>query len=420
MTHQDDRELDALRLLLRASHLMAPDDLPALVSEVGRRLGAEGGVLFLVDYDQVVLVPLAETDAASPAQAVGEPIAMEGTLAGRAYSDVVQHTGTAATGPLLWTPVLDGTERVGVLRLDFPVGAQLDLELRDACLDVAGLLAQMVVSRSLYGDTIERARRRERMTVPAELQWQLLPPLTYVSPRVAIAGILVPTAEVAGDSFDYALNGDTAHVAVFDGMGHGLEAALLAAVAISALRNARRGRLDLPTTVRTIDAAIASHFSAGKFVTGVIGQLDVVSGRWRWTNCGHPAALLVRDGRVVKTLDSQVGVPLGLGQQGDPPPVSEERLEPGDRLLLYTDGVTEARGADGHFFGLDRLVELLTKELAAGRPVAETLRRLNLAILDHQHGALQDDATTVIVEWLSDAPDRIAGAQTRRRPVPGR
>ena len=411
---QDDRGLDALRLLLRTSHLMAPDDLPALVSEASRRVGADRGVLFLVDYDQVVLVPLTQTDASSPGQSVAEPIAIEGTLAGRVYSDVVQHTGTVGDGTTLWTPLLDGTERVGVFRLDFPAETRLDAELRDACLDVAALLAEMVVSRSLYGDTIERTRRRAPMTVPAELQWQLLPPLTYVSPRVAIAGILAPTAEVAGDSFDYAINGDTAHVAVFDAMGHGLEAALLAAVAVSALRNARRGRLDLPATVRTIDAAIASHFSAGKFVTGVIGELDIVSGRWRWTTCGHPAALLVRDGRVVKTLDSQVGVPLGLGHQDDPLPVTEERLEPGDRLLLYTDGVTEARDTEGRFFGTDRLVEFLTKELAAGRPVAETLRRLNLAILDHQHGALQDDATTVIVEWLSDAPQRMAGALPSR------
>ena len=404
--------MDALRLLLRKSHLMTLDDLPALAVEAGRQLGADDGALFLVDYDQVMLVPLVETDATAQCRARSGPIAIKGTLAGRAYSDVVQHTAKIEAGTTLWTPVLDGTERIGVLRLDFPAGMRVDGELRDACLDVVALLAEMVVTRSLYGDVVERTRRRIPKTIPAELQWQLLPPLTYVSPRVAIAGILAPTAEVAGDSFDYAHNGDTAHVAVFDAMGHGLEAALLAAVAISALRNARRGQLDLPATVRTIDAAIAAGFPVGKFVTGIIGQLNVATGWWRWTTCGHPPALLVRDGRVVKTLDTHIGIPLGLGHRGDPPAVGEERLEPGDRLLLYTDGVTEARDTDGHFFGTDRLVEFLTKEMAAGRPVAETLRRLNLAILDHQQGTLQDDATTVIVEWLSDEPQRIAGTMS--------
>jgi serine phosphatase RsbU (regulator of sigma subunit) len=88
------------------------------------------------------------------------------------------------------------------------------------------------------------------------------------------------------------------------------------------------------------------------------------------------------------------------------PEAGTERLEPGDRLVLYTDGVTEARDEDGGFFGVERLVDFLTKQTAAGRPAAETLRRLNLAILEHQVDVLQDDATTVLVEWLTDEPDR--------------
>ena len=120
---------------------------------------------------------------------------------------------------------------------------------------------------------------------------------------------------------------------------------------------------------------------------------------WRWVNAGHPAALIVRGGRVVKALDRQINPPLGL--QPDAPEVGEERLERGDRLVLYTDGVIEARAADGEFFGIDRLVDLISREAAAGRPAAETMRRLNLAILAHQEGVLQDDATTLMVEWSS-------------------
>ena len=395
----------ALGTLLRSEHLAGPDDLPALVSAAGAQLGAEVAVLYLVDYDQVLLVPLS-TKAAPEAAPPWEAVPIEGTLGGRAFTDVAQHLSTTDTAQRLWTPVLDGTARVGVLQLEFPAGLEVDDDLRAACLDVAALLAGLVLTRSLYGDIVERTRRRAPMTIPAELQWRLLPPLTFVSPRVALAGVLAPTAEVAGDSFDYALNGHVLHVAVVDAMGHGLEATLLSAVAVAALRNARRAGLDLGATVAVMDAAIGAQFGPDKFLTAIIGEFDTVTGWWRWTTCGHPPALLVRNGRVVKTLDSVIGTPLGLGLLLEHPEVGQERLEPGDRLLLYTDGVVEARDAAGEFFGSERLVEFVTRQAAAGRPAAETLRRLNHAILDHQDGTLQDDATTLLLEWLTDEPQR--------------
>jgi serine phosphatase RsbU (regulator of sigma subunit) len=242
------------------------------------------------------------------------------------------------------------------------------------------------------------------MSLPAELQWRILPPLTFVTSRVAISGFLAPTAEIAGDSFDYAVNGDIAHVAVVDGMGHGLEAALLSAVAISALRNARRSDLTLTESVQAMNDALENQFGPDKFVTGVVGELDTRTGLWSWITCGHPPVLLLRQGRVVKTLDRAISPPLGL-RTGEYE-VCSERLEPGDRLVAYTDGVTEARDEAGDFFGVERLVDFITREASGGRPIPETLRRLNLAILAHQDGALQDDATTVIVEWLTDQVER--------------
>ena len=405
MQAQDDGGLAALRVLLRTTHLAGPDDLPALVDAAAHELGVERGVLYVVDYDQVQLVPLGP--AAGPGSAP-HVLPVEGTLAGRAFSDVTQHA-TSADGPrTLWSPVLDGTERLGVLQLDLPAGVELDGELLRTCGDVAALLAELVMTRSAYGDAVEKARRRVPMTLPAELQWRLLPPLTFVSPRVAVSGTLAPTDEVAGDSFDYALNGDVLHVALVDAMGHGLESTLLSAVAVGALRNARRRGLGMPQTVQEVDAALSAQFGPDRFVTGIVGELDLTTGWWTWASCGHPAGLVVRGRQVVKQLDSVIGVPLGLGLLQGEVEVGTERLEPGDRLLLYTDGVVEARDAAGEFFGVDRLAELVVREDAARRPVAETLRRLTHAVLAHQEGRLQDDATTVLVEWLTDEPDRSA------------
>jgi len=392
----------ALRALLRASHVGGPDELPAMVAAAGEHLGANLSVLYVIDYEQQSLEPLIAPGELRPVESVD----VDATLAGRAFTVVAQQVAEADDGQTVWTPVLDGTDRLGVLQLQFPAGVHVDDDLLSSCQDVAALIAELVMTRSLYGDAIERTRRRKNLSVPAEMQWRLLPPLTFVSSRFTVAGVLAPAEDVAGDSFDYAANGDVAQVAIIDAMGHGLETALLAAVTISTLRNARRNGADLVATVAAIDSVIEAQFGPDKFVTGVFGELDTTTGWWRWTTCGHPPALLLRGGRVVRTLDSVIGAPLGLGLLEADPPVGQERLEPGDRLLLYTDGVLEARDADGNFFGPQRLVDFVTREEAAGLPAAETLRRLNRAILHHQQGALQDDATTVLVEWLTDQPQR--------------
>jgi phosphoserine phosphatase RsbU/P len=81
-----------------------------------------------------------------------------------------------------------------------------------------------------------------------------------------------------------------------------------------------------------------------------------------------------------------------------PPAITEVLLEPGDTLMLYTDGITEARSADGELFGLDRLVEFIVAELAKGSP-AETMRKLIHKIVSYENGELRDDATAALVQW---------------------
>ena len=395
--------LAALRQLLHASNLARADDLPSIIAVAGQEFGASTALAYVVDYDQVQLLPLIEEDPQTESTSLlgRGPMPVEGTMAGRCFTEVTVVGGAGAVsstpGFSVWSPILDGTDRLGVLELVFDEAVELDDELAADVALLAALVAELIMSRSLIGDFVERTRRRLPMLLEAELQWNLLPPLTFASPQVSIAGVLAPTNEVAGDSFDYAVNGDLAHLCIVDAMGHGLDATLMSAVAIGALRNARRSGLDLVDTTRSMNKHVSAQFGESKFVTAIVGELDTRLGVWRWVNAGHPAALVVRGGRVVKALDTCINPPLGL--QPDSPEVGEERLERGDRLVLYTDGVIEARDANGDFFGITRLVDLISREAAAGRPAAETLRRLNLAILGHQAGMLQDDATTLMVEW---------------------
>ena len=154
MQARQDGGLAALRLLLRTTHLAGPDDLPALVQAAGEALGAVQAALYLVHYDQVQLVPLVEdgTGADQP-----RTVPIEGTLAGRSFSDVTSHTTTLDSGRAC------GPGR----RRDRPPGRAvppvrvervLDEDLIRIGGDVAALLADLVTTRALYGDGVERAR----------------------------------------------------------------------------------------------------------------------------------------------------------------------------------------------------------------------------------------------------------------------
>lgn len=375
--------------LLSAAHRAVPDDVPALIVAHARQLGADDAALYLADYEQRMLMPVPNRDGA-----VREGVVIDTTLAGRCFRTLDVQQSAGDDGRLrVWVPVLDGVERLGVLEFEFDEDGPTD---RDALAEFAGLVAELVVSKQAYGDLFERVRRREEMSVAAELAWHLLPPLTFGTDRLVISGVLAPAYDLGGDSFDYSVDDRTARVAIFDAMGHGLEAGLLASVAMAASRSSRRAGDDLAGTTKAIDAAIADQFGPDRFVTAVQAELDLSSGRLQWVLSGHHPPLLLRNGRMVKSLVGEIGLPLGIGGTAT---VAEEMLEPADQILFFTDGVIEARSADGTFFGADRLIDMVARTSASATPAPETMRRLLHAILDHQEGQLQDDATIVVVEW---------------------
>ena len=383
-----DRGAHQLAEMVQASHMLVPDDVPGLLVERAKGLGAEDAALYLVDYEQRVLVPVPNPNG--PAR---DEVAIDATLAGRCYRTLEIQTAVRDEGGVrIWAPVLDGVERLGVLELAFGVEEPNLDEVRI----LAGLIAEVVMTKQAYGDLFEHVRRREPMSVAAELAWRLLPPLTFGTEELVISGVLAPVYQLGGDSFDYAVDAHTARVAVFDAMGHGLEAGLLASVAVAACRTSRRSGRDLAGTAESIHDAVSTQFGLDRFVTAVLVELELASGRLRWSVSGHPPPLLLRNGRMVKTLTGEVTPPLGVSGLVT---VSEEMLEPGDQVLFFSDGVVEARSADGEFFGVERLVDMIARTSAAATPAPETMRRLLHAILDHQEGELQDDATIVVMEW---------------------
>jgi Stage II sporulation protein E (SpoIIE) len=383
--------------LLAAGQFAVPDQVPGLVAEYARRLGAHDAAIFLIDYEQRVLNPLPR-----PGGPDRQPVAVEGTLAGRAFITVSAHW--SAESAVLWIPMVEGNERLGVLGFELPGPDEPSDDFTAEAVLFTAQSAELVSTKSDYGDFFEVHRRRQPMSIASELAWQLLPPLTFGCEQAVISGLLAPPYDLGGDAFDYGVDPETARIAVFDAMGHGLEAGLLATVAVAAYRNSRRRRLKLAETATAIDEAIATRFGSERFVTGILAELELATGRFCWIRAGHPPPLLLRGGKIVKTLWGKGGLPLGLRSPGDE---SDESLEPGDQVVFYTDGVTEGRSADGTFFGIDRLADLVGRVDAGGNPPPEMLRRLMLAILEHQCGELQDDATAVLVEWKGQAKESL-------------
>ncbi len=390
---------DVLTQIINESHALTGDQLSAMTDRAVRPLGLTAEVL-AVDLAQQVLTPVQPRP--------GVPVAVEGTVAGRAYQFGEIFAGGEGRERVLWVPMVDGADRAGVLRIGLGVEADADA-LRRRCWALSGLLGHILISKVPYSERLRWLRSGASLSASADLLWQLVPPRTFADDGLVVTALLEPWDQVAGDAYDYAVNAGDAFFAVFDGAGHDLQAGHDTSLAITAIRLARRqGVTDLAALAAHADELLAGEGERAQFVTAVLASLDTATGLLQYLLAGHPPPLLLRGRRSVKELAHPPRTPLGVqGPRSDQPIVGQEQLEPGDRLLLYSDGIVEARNAHGEFFGEDRLVDFTQRAELAGLPAPETLRRLTAAVLAHQGGRLQDDATLVLVDWSIDAHLRL-------------
>ncbi|WP_242614296.1 PP2C family protein-serine/threonine phosphatase [Actinomadura roseirufa] len=391
--------------LLAAGHRMSLEELPDAVAEHAAAAGLRDALIYVVDIQQNVLRLLTGhgRDAAQgPGREAGE-LRVDATLAGRAYQSMETVVGQPAeedAGTQIWVPMLHGSQRIGVLRAGVERGDAGAVELAGL---LAGLVALLIYSKGSSSDSYLRLIRVQDMTVSAEMQWRLMPPLTFASDRVVIGAALEPAYRLGGDAFDYGVTGDIVHLAVFDAMGHDTSSGLTANLAVATCRNVRLEGRGLVETGEAIEAVLVEQFESARYVTAVLAEFDVRTGRLAWLSHGHPAPVVIRNGRWATTLECPPGHPLGT-DLGVTATVCEEQLEPGDRLLLYTDGIVEARDPAKQEFGFHRFVDFVIRRCADGLGVPETLRRLVNSILEHHAGRLDDDATVLLLEWRGPPP----------------
>jgi Stage II sporulation protein E (SpoIIE) len=387
-----------LGALLDRAHELPPQLIAPLVAEEAARIGGRDVCILLQDYGQWTLRALPGRRLMA-----GEPERIDGSVAGEAFLRMSVVEEERADGVRMYLPLLDGSDEVGVLALTLDT---VDDDDRRLLRHLAGLVADMLVTKNSYTDQLVQARRSAPMTLAAEIQWALLPPMTMITPQAALAGILEPAYGVAGDSFDYAINDSTVHLAVIDAMGHGLNAAMLATLAIGAYRHARRANAGLADLYGLVDTAIYNQFGPEQFVTAQMMRLDIATGRLRWVNAGHPAPLLIRDRRVIGALESPTTLPVGFG--GATPQVSEQVLRRGDRVLCFTDGAIEEHKPGGEQFGQKRLIEFVERAGQMGEGVQEMVRSLSHSLTRARGGVTTDDTTLFLVEWRGGSAGYLA------------
>ena len=334
--------------------------------------------VLLVDYRLAMLLPLGD----------GVPATKPGDPAWRCFD----HQAATPDGPAVHLPVTTRGERVGVMRVSPEPEDAGDLaELAE----IATMLAHEMQAARASTDRYTVAARSRRLTLAAEMQWELLPGRSRIRPSFSLAGQLEPAYAVRGDTFDWAEADGCLYLTVLNGMGEGMTAALLSSLATYALRNARRAGLGLADQAALADQAVYAQHRGAQHVSALMLELELRTGVLRVVDAGSPRMLLLRDGEVFdEELTAQF--PLGMFESSDYR-TQDLALSPGDRVMIVSDGVFDAPGRTGPYgeAALRRFVRQ-----AGSRAPLQAVRSLIGDLQTYLAGTdLDDDAVAVCLDW---------------------
>ncbi|MFI6515132.1 PP2C family protein-serine/threonine phosphatase [Spirillospora sp. NPDC050679] len=276
-----------------------------------------------------------------------------------------------------------------------PVASSAD-DLQDRLGHLATVLARALKIADVHTDLYRRIRRRSRLTLAAEMQWDLLPGRACGTDEFHLAGQLEPAYAVWGDNFDWAVSPGHLTLTVTNGMGSGTDAAALTHLAVSALRNARRSGADIVEQAALADQTLYAHHRGARHVATLLLDFELATGRVRVIDAGSPKLYRLR-GNVTEALDFEAQLPLGMFGDANYA-VEEFTVEPGDRLIVVSDGVHGAESAAGELYGNVALLQAL-RDTRLQNP-AEAVRTFIRHFLEY-HGDAEpkDDAVVVCVDW---------------------
>ncbi|MFF7356727.1 MULTISPECIES: PP2C family protein-serine/threonine phosphatase [Streptomyces] len=374
----------------------------ALVATAGSLLaegfGARDVTLLLADYGLTVLQPVTHLPH------TGEPVSAHDGPAGTAFTtqrpvvEVIPDT----TMERVHLPITVRGDRLGILSIRVPAtSADPATVLRLG--EFATALGHEVATAGRDTDLYLQARRTRRLTLAAEMQWQLLPGSGCARREYTIGAHLEPAYAVGGDNFDWSTSADHLTLTVTDGMGQGIDASLLTNLAVSALRNARRAGIGLADQAALADQAVYATYGGKVYASTLLLRFDLDTGTVRAVDAGSPQLYRLR-ATGIDLIELEAQLPLGMFEET---PYEEQtfQVEPGDRLVAISTGVHGTRSATGDIFGERALRQILSATRQT--PPHETARAVVAGLIEHFGSKdLTSDAAVVCLDWTGRAAER--------------
>ncbi|GAA2663017.1 PP2C family protein-serine/threonine phosphatase [Streptomyces lunalinharesii] len=377
----------------RALREAAPHELLNVVrASLTEHFAANSVNLLIADYAMTLLQPI------DTLPYTAAPLSVHTSEPGRAFGAQQPLLRSAGTPPVVTAhlPISVRGDRLGVLSLALPEEHCSRATLGELE-QLADVLGREIVIAERDTDLYLQARRTQRLTLAAEMQWQLLPSRACSRAEYALGGQLEPAYAIHGDNFDWSSSADHLTLTVTNGMGEGIEAALLTHLAVNALRNARRAGLDLRDQAHLADQAVYGQYEGAVHLPTLLLRFNLNSGLTEVIDAGSPRLWRLREGSLER-IEPEAQLPLGMFEDTIYH-VEQFEVRPGDRLLIVSDGVYDVASPTGEKYQERALAHAVNS--ARLLPASHVPRAVLDELAGHREAAeIGDDATIVCLDWF--------------------
>jgi len=347
-----------------------------ILTEISETVGARKGAVLVHDVTSKSLVAVAALGA--PASDV-PPISLEdtGSVSAEVFrtcrSAIIEpdqapseterafHKGAMLSVPIMWTSPRGGAEPLGVVNLsDRRSGQPFSAGDQKLISAIATQIGTAIQNARLVRESLSQQRLRQEMQHAHDLQMRLLPDVTTVLPNAQVAARVVPAESVGGDLYNlFRLGPGKTGVMIGDVSGHGYQAALIMALTMSASAIHAQSTADPGETLSALLSSMRDELETTEmYISLFYAVVDRNAGRLRYSNAGHPHAFVIPKSGKVERLPA-LSPPLGMGTSL--PTGASKPWTTGDMLLLFTDGVSDARNRAGERLGEEKIVDVARK-----------------------------------------------------------